>query len=421
MDVRNEMVELKKTFGLFDAFNVGIGAIIGAGIFVITGIGASLAGPALLLSLLISAGIAVFTALSFTELSIRIPKEGGGYEFAHELISSFAGFLTGWLWLISNVVVGAVVSLGFAHYFALFFPIPVHVTAVVACLIILTINYLGAKDLEVVNNILVVFKLFILLCFVFFGLQSINTQNITTSFFPNGSVGVLQGAAFMFFAFAGFARITVIGEEVQDPKKTIPRAIILALVVSTIIYILVSYTAIGLIGYQNLANSGSPLADAAHQEGATMVLFISLGALAATFSVLLTTLLGTSRVSFAMARNHDLPAFFKKLHPRRNTPYIAILIFGIIMTLFAAFTDLTSAVAISNFAALFYYAMANYAALKMKNPNLPRIIPIIGLFSCIFLLFFLTPTAWIIGSLALLIGVVYYFGVKKQKKEIAII
>jgi len=413
------MAELKKTFGLFDAFNIGIGAIIGAGIFVVTGIGASLAGPALLISLLISAGIAAFTALSFAELSVLIPKEGGGYEFAHELISPFAGFITGWLWLLSNVVVGAVVSLGFAHYFALFFPIPVHITAVVACISIITINYLGARDLGVVNNILVVFKLFVLACFIIFGITAINQGNITSSFLPHGSIGVLQGAAFMFFAFAGFARITVIGEEVKDPKKTIPRAILLALGISTIIYLLVSYTAIGLVGYQGLVNSGSPLADAAHMEGSTMVLLISLGALAATFSVLLTTLLGTSRVSFAMARNKDLPRFFNKLHPKRSVPYVAILIFGIIMTLFAAFTDLTSAVAIANFASLFYYAIANYAALKIDKPRYPRIVPIVGLLTCILLLFFLTPAAWIIGSLSLVVGLVYYLGIKKRNKTFA--
>jgi APA family basic amino acid/polyamine antiporter len=410
------MTELKKTFGLFDAFNIGIGAIIGAGIFVVTGIGASLAGPALLVSLLISGGIAAFTALSFAELSALIPKEGGGYEFAHELISPFAGFITGWLWLLSNVVVGAVVSLGFAHYFALFFPIPVHITAVVACIIIITINYLGARDLEVANNALVVFKLFILACFVVFGILAVNQGNITSSFLPHGSIGILQGAAFMFFAFAGFARITVIGEEVKDPKKTIPHAILLALGVSTIIYLLVSYTAIGLVGYQGLANSGSPLADAAQMEGNTMVLLISLGALAATFSVLLTTLLGTSRVSFAMARNKDLPRFFNKLHPKRSIPYVSILIFGIIMTLFAAFTDLTNAIAISNFASLFYYAIANYAALKIDKPRYPKIIPIIGLLTCILLLFFLTPAAWIIGCLGLVVGLVYYLTIKKRIK-----
>ena len=410
------MIDLKKTFGLFDAFNIGIGAIIGAGIFVVTGIGAALAGPALLLSLLISAGIAAFTALSFAELSMLIPKEGGGYEFAHELISPFAGFMTGWIWLLSNVVVGAVVSLGFAHYFALFFPIPIQITAVVACVIIITINYLGAKDLEIVNNALVVFKIFILACFIVFGITALNLEHITSPFLPNGGIGVLQGAAFMFFAFAGFARITIIAEEVKDPKKTIPRAILLALAVSTIIYLLVSYTAIGLVGYQGLANSGSPLAEAAREEGNTMVLLVSLGALAATFSVLLTTLLGTSRVSYAMARNKDLPRIFNTLHPTRNIPYISILFFGIIMTLFAAFTDLTSAVAITNFASLFYYAIANYAALKIDNPRYPRIIPIIGLLTCMLLLFFLTPTAWIIGCLSLVVGLLYYFGIKKRIK-----
>ena len=411
------MVELKKSFGLFDAFNVGIGAIIGAGIFVVTGIGASLAGPALLLSLLISAGIAAFTALSFAELSMRIPKEGGGYEFAHELISPFAGFITGWLWLISNVVVGAVVSLGFAHYFALFVPVPVHVIAVVACVMITTINYLGARDLEIVNNILVVFKLFILACFVVIGIGAVRVGNITSSFFPHGGVGVLQGAAIMFFAFAGFARITIIGEEVRDPKKTIPRAILLALVISTIVYVLVSYTAIGLVGYQGLANSGSPLADAARVEGNSVMVLISLGALAATFSVLLTTLLGTSRVSFAMARNRDLPRFFAVLHPQRDIPYLAILVFGVMMTLFAAFTDLTSAVAISNFASLFYYAMANYAALKIKNPSVPRVVPIVGLLSCIVLLFFLTTIAWVVGCVGLALGCLYFYGVRKRRSS----
>jgi basic amino acid/polyamine antiporter, APA family len=181
---------------------------------------------------------------------------------------------------------------------------------------------------------------------------------------------------------------------------------------------LVSYTAIGLVGYEQLANSGSPLADAARLEGNTMMILISLGALAATFSVLLTTLLGTSRVSYAMARNHDLPQFFVKLHPRRNVPYVAILLFGTVMTLFAAFTDLTSAVAISNFVSLFYYAMANYAASKIKKPSYPRVVPIIGLFSCILLLFFLTPAAWIIGSLSLMIGIVYYFCFKKRRKQV---
>lgn len=157
-------MELKKTFGLFDALAIGIGAIIGAGIFVVTGVAAGLAGPALLLSLIISASISAFTALSFAELAAFIPKEGGVYEFAHELISPFAGFIAGWLWLLANVVVGAVVALGFASYLALFIPFPININVVAAgaCLAITLINYLGAWESGLVNDILVVIKILIL-------------------------------------------------------------------------------------------------------------------------------------------------------------------------------------------------------------------------------------------------------------------
>jgi APA family basic amino acid/polyamine antiporter len=144
-------MELQKTLGLFDAMAIGIGAIVGAGIFVVTGIAAGLAGPALLLSLLISASISAFTAISFAQLAAFIPKEGGGYEFAHELVSPFAGFIAGWIWLLANVVIGVVVSIGFASYLQLFIPLPLHVIAPVACLIITFVNYLGAKNSSLIS------------------------------------------------------------------------------------------------------------------------------------------------------------------------------------------------------------------------------------------------------------------------------
>ncbi len=401
------MNELKQTFGLFDALNIGIGAIIGGGIFVVTGIAAGLSGPALLLSLLIGAGITIFTALSFAELAVFIPKEGGGYEFAHELISPFVGFITGWLWLLSNVVVGVVVSLGFASYLAGYIPLPVNLMASMACIAITFVNYLGARESGRVNNFLVVLKLLILISFIAFGIGSIKFENFSP-FFPNGNIGMLQGAAFIFSAFGGFGRITLVSEEVKYPEKTIPQAIILALVISTIIYLLVGFTAIGLVGYKDLASSGSPLSDAARSESENAALLISIGAVAATLSVLLTALLGLSRISFAMARNNDLPAFFAKLHPVRGVPYNAILVFGFIMTIFAAFADLKRAVAIANFASLLYYVIANYAALKLKKTSYPRAVPVIGLITCVMLLFFLTKDAWIIGSISIAVGILYY-------------
>ncbi len=401
-------MELKRSLGLFDAMAIGIGAIIGAGIFVVTGISAGLAGPALLLSLLIGAFISGFTALSFAELASLIPKEGGGYEFAHELISPFAGFISGWLWLVSNIVVGAVVSLGFASYLAIFIPwLPVNATAAAACLVITMINYLGARESSLFNDALVVIKLLILAFFVAIGLGAVSFGNFSP-FMPNGGYGVMQGAAIIFFAYSGFARVTLISEEVKNPRKTIPLAIILALGISTVIYMLVSFVAIGLVGYHALATSGSPLAVAAQSESKNAAMLISIGALVATMSVLLTTVLGLSRISFAMARNNDLPAFFTKLHPKRATPYNTILVFGLIMTIFAAFTDILQAASIANFAMLLYYVIANYAALRIEKPVYPRIIPALGLITSILLLFFLTSDAWVIGIIAILAGILFY-------------
>lgn len=194
----------------------------------------------------------------------------------------------------------------------------------------------------------------------------------------------------------------------KNPRKTIPLAILLAIGISTLIYMLVSFVAIGLVGYHELAASGSPLADAARFESKNAVTLISLGAIVATLSVLLTTLLGLSRISFAMARNHDLPSFFAKLHPKRATPYNTILVFGLVMTVFAAFTDILRTASISNFAMLLYYAIANYAALRIEKPVYPRIIPVLGLITSIMLLFFLAREAWIIGGIALLSGIVFY-------------
>ncbi len=408
---------LKRTLGLFDAFAIGTGAIIGSGIFVVTGIASGLAGPALLISLIIGAFISGFTALSFSELAQSIPKEGGGYEFARELISPFAGFIFGWLWILSNVVTGVVVSLGFASYLALFLPFPVNVNliAAMACLGVTFVNYLGARQSGLVNDILVIIKLLILAFFVAFGLGSVKLGNFSP-FMPNGEIGIMQGATLIFFAYTGFARITLISEEIKDPEKNIPRAILLALGLSTVVYILVSFTAIGLVGYRELASSGSPLGDAAQSVGKNLTYFVSIGALVATLSVLLTTLLGLSRISFAMSRDRDLPQFFTMLD-NRSTPYFSVLFFGFIMTILAIFSNLLQAVALANFGSLSYYLIANYAALKLEKRRYPSIIPVLGIITCIILLLFLTQDAWIRGCIVLIAGSAYYYIMKKWQKN----
>jgi APA family basic amino acid/polyamine antiporter len=407
---------LKGKIGLFSATAIGIGTIIGAGIFVVTGIVAGLAGPAIIISMMIAGIIAILNALSFSELSAFLPREGGVYVFAHELISSDVGFIAGWMWVLSNIFVGAAVSLGFAHYIAAIFqPIPVKLAATIICFVFIVLNYLGVRRTTVLNNVLVSTKLFILTFFVVLGVGYFNGSYFTP-FAPMGSFGILQGSALIFFAYTGFARITTMAEEVKDPSRTIPRSIILALVTSTVIYLFVSLTAVGLVGYTGLSETGSPLVQAMKITGSqAAVSLVAMGAIVATTSVLLTTILGVSRVTFAMARNNDFPKFLSKIHPKYETPYYAIWITGLLMILAIVFADLTRVVAVSTFASLIYYLIANLAALRLhgKARHYSSFVPAISLFSCLGLLIFLTFDSWIIGVIALGIGIVYYKAYKK--------
>jgi APA family basic amino acid/polyamine antiporter len=411
-----EPAGLKREIGLFGATALGIGAIIGSGIFIVTGIVAGMAGPAMIISVLIAGIIALFSAMSVAELSAYLPEEGGTYAYAQKLISPFVGFIAGWIWVFSNIFVGAAVSLGFAHYFATLFPaIPVKGIAVIICLIFIIINSIGLKESTILNNLLVTFKVLILLFFIAFGLGFFSTTNLTP-FAPSGISGILGGAALIFFAYTGFARVTIMAEEVHDPRVTIPRSIYLALAISTVLYIFVSIIAVGLVGAPALSQSGSPLADAIRVTGSSpAVLLISLGAMIATASVLLTTIMGISRILFAMSRKGDLPVFLTHIHPRFNTPHFAIWISGACMIAAILLADLTLVVAVSTFAMLVFYLIADIAAFRIPSDyqQFPRIVPVIGAVSCIALIGFLTINSWIIGCIGMAIGMVYY-GIHRQ-------
>ena len=408
---------LKREIGLFDATALGIGAIIGSGIFIVTGIVAGIAGPAMIISIIIAGVIAVFSAMSIAELGAYLPEEGGTYAYAQKLISPFAGFIAGWIWIFSNIFVGAAVSLGFAQYFVtLFPPVPVKVIAVTICLIFLIVNYLGLKGSILFNNILVMAKILILLFFVAFGLGFLRPGTFTP-FAPEGSMGILSGAALIFFAYTGFARVTIMAEEVKDPEKTIPRSIYLALAISTAVYLLVSVVAVGLAGTPALAHSGSPLADAigvTGNSGAVMV--IALGAMIATASVLLTTIMGISRIVFSMARSNDLPGVFGIIHPRFSTPHYAIAVTGACMVAALLLADLTLVVSVSTFAMLLYYLIANIAALRLprEHRRYHQAVPVVGALSCVGLIVFLSPASWIIGCIGLAIGGAWFIFRRKS-------
>jgi APA family basic amino acid/polyamine antiporter len=413
---------LKPSLGLFDATAISVGAIIGGGIFVVTGIAAGFAGSALIVSMLIAALISLLTALSFAELTAWQPKEGSIYEYSYQLVSPFAGFLVGWMWILSNTFAGAAVSLGFAYYLTALVPSlnPNYVAAVV-CLAFTAINYYSIKQSALLNNILVTAKLLILAFFIIYGMFFMNLANFTP--FRPLDVGVFSGAVFFFFAYGGFARAAVIAEEVKDAKRNVPRAMLIALAISAIFYILIGIVAVGLVGPSRLAGSNSPLEEAMKATGNSAATFtITIGGILATASVLLTSVLGVSRMAYAMARRKDLPQALAKLDPKRNTPVYSTLIVGLIMTLLVLLIDLSRVVAISSFAMLFFYTLANVSALRLKTGKraYPRILPAIGAASCLALLAFelyASLQSWIIGTAGLLAGAVYYVAKQKLRKH----
>jgi basic amino acid/polyamine antiporter, APA family len=418
---KQEPRKLKRSIGLWSAVAINVGAIIGGGIFVVTGIVAGYAGSALVVSMVIAGIIAFITAWSFAKLTAWQPIEGGVYEYGRQLVSPYAGFLAGWMWLVANIFTGAAVSLGFAYYLTAAFPgLPTNWVAASLCLAFTALNLVGARESIRVNNVLVTIKLAVLAFFIAFGALHINSGNFSP-FVPLAS-GVLYGTFFIFFAYGGFARVSVVAEEVKDAKRNVPRALLLSLGISMLIYVLVGLVAVGLLGPVGLAGSASPLSSAIGVTGSSLaVQVVAVGGLVATASVLLTAILGVSRMAYSMARRNDLPSALARLHSRFLTPYYAILVSGVLMAVLVLFVDLTRVVAISTFALLFNYSVTNIAAFKLKNNGTSRskIMPLLGLATCILLLAFILlalTDAWLVGIVFLVVGTVYY-GARKRMNQ----
>jgi APA family basic amino acid/polyamine antiporter len=415
---KQEPRKLKRSIGLWSAVAINVGAIIGGGIFVVTGIVAGYAGSALIVSMIIAGVIAFITALSFAKLTAWQPVEGSVYEYGRQLVSPYAGFLAGWMWMVANTFTGAAVSLGFAYYLTATFPsLPTGYVAAALCLAFTGLNLVGARESASVNNVLVAIKLAILGFFVIFGVFHVSAGNFVP-FVPLSS-GVLYGTFFIFFAYGGFARVAVVAEEVKDAKRNVPRSMLLSLGISMVVYVLVGLVAVGLVGSAGLVG-GSPLTAAIGATGSSLaVQIVSVGGLVATASVLLTAILGVSRMAYSMARRNDLPSALARLHGKFLTPYYAILVSGVLMAVLVLFVDLNRVVAISTFALLFNYSITNIAAFKLKiNHKQQRFMPLLGLATCLMLLAFIlfaSPEAWLIGVIFLIAGTVLYSLRKKLK------
>jgi amino acid transporter len=367
----NDRIELSREMGVISATMIGVGAMIGAGIFVLTGIAAGEAGPALLLVFLLNGVVTAFTAMTYAELSSAIPEAGGGYLWVKHSLPGINGFLSGWMSWFAHAVAGSLYALGFGAYFgmlletyniSLFGFSGDHLTrflAVAIALVFIYINYMGASETGVIANIIGFMKIAILGVFILSGIYAMyNRPEFFTNFhpfLPNGYGGVFMAMGLTFIAFEGYEVIAQTAEEVKDPKKNLPRAIFLSMIIVIPIYLLVAFVSIGAMQtdiptWQFLGQHQElGLVEAARQFMPFGTFLLLLGGVMSTMSALNATTFSSTRVSFAMGRDHNLPGIFKKVHPVKRTPYMALFITGaliIVMALGLPIEDVASASAV---------------------------------------------------------------------------
>jgi APA family basic amino acid/polyamine antiporter len=401
---------LARNLGLVDAVFVGLGAMIGAGIFSAIAPAADAAGSWLLVALAIAAAVAFCNAMSSAQLAALYPSAGGTYVYGRERLGHFWGFLAGWGFVIGKVASCAAMALTFGFYVNEDFA---RVLAVGAVLAFTAINVLGVEKTARLAMVLVILVTATLAIPVLstLGLPDFDASQALPDGAAPGNLGLLEGAALLFFAFAGYARIATLGEEVLDPARTIPRAIPLALSITLVIYALVIGAALIALGPEGLAASAVPLADTVEAGSLDALMpVVRAGAALASLSVLLSLLAGVSRTTFAMARERDLPAWLDAVHPRHGVPHRAEIVIGAIVAILAATLDLRAALGFSSFAVLLYYTIANASAwtLSPAERRWPRWIPVLGLIGCLTLAISLPWTTAVPAVAIFAIGVIFY-------------
>ena len=399
--------ELSRVLSLKDAVAVGLGAIIGAGIFVVTGVAAGVAGPAFIVGLIIAGIIASFNGLSSAQLAAVYPHSGGTYEYGYRLLSPFFGFSAGWMFLISKLSAAGVVAIGFGSYSHPLLPaVPPQLISVGAVIILTVVNLFGIKKAGVLNLVIVSFTLLSLLYLVFSGIPAVETSNFSP-FSPFGASGIVEAAALLFFAFTGYARIATLAEEVHRPEKTIPNAVIITILSATLLYTAVSVVSIGVVGAAKMATGTSPLQAVANTLTTPAIGgIVSIGASTAMLGVLLSQILGISRMMLAMGRRKDLPPFFEKVHGRYKVPHLGIIFTGLLILLLTLTGSFEFIVRAASFTILLYYSITNIAALRQPRTEqrYGRVIPVLGLIGCLTMSVSLPMNVILTGAGLLLAG-----------------
>jgi APA family basic amino acid/polyamine antiporter len=391
---------LARRLGTADAVVIGLGSMIGAGVFAAAGPAARAAGSGLLLALALAAFVAYCNATSSAQLAARYPESGGTYIYGRERLGAFWGYLAGWSFIAGKLASCAAMALTFGQYAGEDVARPLGVGAVVA---LTTVNYLGVQKTAALTRVIVAVVLASLAAVVAASLLggSADGGRLTPLVDENGVYGVFQAAGLLFFAFAGYARIATLGEEVREPERTLPRAILLALVIALIVYVAVMASALAAAGDEVLAASKAPLAGAVRAGDLDGVApAVRVGAAVASLGVLLSLLAGISRTAFAMASERDLPGWFAHVHPVNRVPDHAELVIGAAVAVIVALADVRSAIGFSSFGVLTYYAIANASALTLRRDERrwPLWIAAAGVAGCALLAFTLPWESALAGA-----------------------
>jgi APA family basic amino acid/polyamine antiporter len=446
IDDASEHTQLKKNLTAFDLAALGIGSVVGTGIFVATGQGAHLAGPGVLLSFIIAAITCAFCALTYSELACMFPVAGSTYSYSYVAFGEVIAWIIGWDLMLEYLVAASAVASGWSGYFigivrdvakinlpkALITP-PIttntagkvvlsggvlDLPAIAITLLLTWILYIGIKESAKINNLIVLLKVIAILLFIFLGIGHINLANLHP-LMPLGWKGVMAGAAIIFFAYIGFDAVSTAAEETKNPKKDVPLGLMLCLGVVIVLYVAVAFVLTGIVPYKEIdINNALPaaLARVGIQWGQA---FVATGAIIGMISTLLVTLYGQIRIFMVMARDGLLPAAFSKVHPVHKTPHVCTWITGVATALIAGLFPLPMIIDLCNIGTLFAFVLVSVGVIvlrktrpeverKFKTPGVP-FTPLVTVAFCFYLMYSLPKITWIRFGLWLLAGLFIYF------------
>lgn len=417
---------------------LGLGSIVGTGVFVSLGIGASVAGTAVILAVFLASLVATANGLSSAQLAASYPVSGGTYEYGYKYLNGWWGFAAGWMFLSAKSASAATAALGFAGYTLGLFGVIGAVWRValgLAAVAVLTVILLqGIRRSSMTNTMIVSITLLSLGFFIVAGfveMMPLDPQQFVPFIKSSGETDnavrlLLNATALMFVAYTGYGRIATLGEEVSSPEVNIPRAIILTLAISLLLYLGVAVVAIGNVGAEAFARVTLDTSAPLEQISAGFRVpdapeILAIGAVTAMLGVLLNLLLGLSRVLLAMGRRGDMPTVVARVSRPHRTPAVAIVVMAVVIALLVLSGDIRTTWSFSAFTVLLYYAITNLSALQLppEKRRYPRAIAVFGLVACGFLAFWVAPAVWAAGIVVLAIGFAWRYAFRKLSAESA--